>query len=69
MMFGPYTRKEVERREWERDRERWIGERFDRLEHRVWVLEKKLSKLTGEELPPDCTGCAPCPPLDVEDIT
>ena len=69
MMFGLYTRREIERREMERDRERWEMERFERLERRVWVLEKKLSKLTGEPLPDDGCGCAPCPPLDVEDIT
>ncbi|MBP5462210.1 MAG: hypothetical protein J6Y20_08815 [Lachnospiraceae bacterium] len=58
-MFGLYTRKEVERREWERDRERWTDERFERLEHRVWVLEKKLSKLTGESNPDMDCGCVP----------
>lgn len=68
-MFGLYTRREIERRDMERDRERWTAERFERLERRVWVLEKKLSKLTGEPLPDDACGCVPCPPLDVEDIT
>lgn len=69
-MFGLYTRREIERRDMERDRERWTAERFERLERRVWVLEKKLSKLTNEPLPDDtCTGCVPVQPLDVEDIT
>ena len=68
-MFGLYTRKEVERREWERDRECWTGERFERLERRVWVLEKKLSKLTGEPLADDTCNCVAVPPLDVEDIS
>lgn len=69
MMFGLYTRREIERRDMERDRERWTGERFERLERRVWVLEKKLSKLTGEALPDDACNCVAVPPLDVEDIS
>lgn len=69
MIFGLYTRAELERREWERDRERWTGERFERLERRVWVLEKKLSKLTGEPLPDDACNCVAVPPLNVEEIT
>lgn len=68
MIFGLYTRREIERLDMERDRERWTCERFERLERRVWVLEKKLSKLTGEPLPDDACNCVPCPPLDVEDI-
>lgn len=57
-MFKLYTQKqldeEVERRMWERDRERWIGERMDRIESRLWVLEHP-----GEK---ESTGCVPVHP-------
>jgi hypothetical protein len=59
-MFKLYTQKqldeEVERRMWERDRERWIGERMDRLENRVDKIEFQMKHGTdklevGEPVP------------------
>lgn len=58
-MFKLYTQKqldeEVERRMWERDRDRWIGERMDRIEKRLWVLEHPNEK--------ECTGSDCCVPV------
>lgn len=69
MMFGLYTRREIERRDMERDRDRWTAERFERLERRVYVLEQKLRKLSGESNPvEDNCCCVPVDPLDPEDI-
>ena len=68
-MFKLYTQKqldeEVERRMWERDRERWIGERMDRIEKRVSKIEFQMKHGTdtlevGEAIP----VCEPCPEED-----
>lgn len=64
-MFGLYTRREIERRDTERDRERWTAERFERLERRMYKLEQKVRKLTGESNPDMDCGCVPV--LDPED--
>lgn len=57
-MFKLYTQKqldeEIERRMWERDRERWIGERMDRIEKRLWDLEHPNEK--------ESTCCVPVHP-------
>lgn len=65
MIFGLYTRAELEQREFEQNRERWTGERFERLERRMYKLEQKVRKLTGESNPDTDCGCVPV--LDPED--
>ena len=62
-MFKLYTQKqldeEIERRMWERDRERWIGERMDRIEKRLWLLEHPNEK--------ERTGSTCCVPVYPEE--
>lgn len=62
-MFKLYTQKqldeEIEKRMWERDRDRWIGERMDRIEKRLWVLEHSNEK--------ECTGSTCCVPVHPEE--
>ena len=68
-MFKLYTQKqfdeEIERRMFEMDRDRWIGERMDRIEKRVSKIEFRMKHGTdklevGEAIP----VCAPRPEED-----
>ena len=64
MVFGLYTKKdlerEVEKQMIEMDQRRWIGDRFDRIEKRLW----KLEHLKGAPVDEACTTCCPCPDED-----
>lgn len=77
MVFGLYTKKdlerEVEKELFERDRARWIDERFERIEKRLHKLEFQLKHGTdklkvGEPIPVNaedcCATCCPCPDED-----
>ena len=63
-MFGLYTKKdlerEVEKELFERDRARWIDERFNRIEKRLWKLEHPK----GTPVDDACNTCCPCPDED-----
>lgn len=68
-MFGLYTKRqmedEIEKRMFEMDRDRWIGERMDRIEKRVSKIEFRMKHGTdklevGEAIP----VCDPCPEED-----
>lgn len=45
IMTDKQFREELEKALWERDRFHDIGERFDRLEKRMWELEDRLRRL------------------------
>lgn len=63
-MFGLYTKRDLERefekRMCEFDRNRWIDERFDRIEKRLWKLEHPK----GTPIDEACTTCCTCPDED-----
>lgn len=64
MVFGLYTKKdlerEVEKQLFEMDQRRWIDERFERIEKRLWKLEHPK----GTQVDEACTTCGPCPDED-----
>lgn len=48
IMTDKQFREELEKALWERDRFHDIGERFDRLEKRMWELEDRLRRLEND---------------------
>lgn len=56
IMTDKQFREELEKALWERDRFHDIGERFDRLEKRMWELEDRLRWLESVGATPvnDC---------------
>lgn len=58
IMTDKQFREEMEKAMWERERSRDIGERFDRLEKRMWELEDRLRRLENVGATPvnDCTS-------------
>lgn len=64
MIFGLYTKKdlerEVEKQMIEMDQRRWIGDRFDQIDKRLWKLEHPKGTPVDEA----CTTCYPLPDED-----
>lgn len=58
IMTDKQFREELEKALWERDRFRDIGERFERLEKRMWEMEDRLRRLENVGATP-VNDCAP----------
>lgn len=56
IMTDKQFREELEKALWERDRFHDIGERFDRLEKRMWEMEDRMRRLESVGATPvnDC---------------